>query len=69
MCYIYVNTEKDKDLLINKGLKIVQIQEYKQQQKTWVFEYNPSLFNLSEDKSLKQKFYVTDKLIMFFDRR
>lgn len=64
MSYIYVNTEKDKDLLISKGLKIIQ--EYNQKEKTWVFEHNPSLFSLSENKNLNQKFCVMDKLIMLF---
>lgn len=64
MKYIYVNTEKDKDLLISKGLKVIQ--EYNQTNRTWIFEHNPSLFNLSENENLNQKFYVTDKLIMLF---
>lgn len=64
MNYIYVNTEKDKDLLISKGLKVIQ--EYTQTNRTWIFEHNPSLFSLSENEKLNQKFYVTDKLIMLF---
>ena len=64
MSYIYVNTEEDKDLLISKGLKVIQ--EYNQTKKTWIFEHNPSLFSLSENENLNQKFCVTDKLIMLF---
>ena len=64
MSYIYVNTEKDKDLLISKGLKVIQ--EYNQNKKTWVFEHNPSLFSLSENENLYKKFCLMDKLIMLF---
>jgi hypothetical protein len=64
MGYIYVTDENIREYLISKNLK--EIQSFNSTKKTWVFENNPSLFNICEENSdVKQKCFMSDKLTMF----
>lgn len=64
MSFIYVNDESVKDYLLSKNCNLIQ--EINSGKKTWVFEHNPSLFNICDDSEIKQKCFVSDKLTMFF---
>lgn len=64
MSFIYVTDESLKETLLSKNCKLIN--EINNIKKTWVFEYNPSLFNINEEKEINKKCFVSDTLTMFF---
>lgn len=64
MSYIYVSDKAVKNHLLSQQLRLIQ--ELNMGKKTWVFENNPSLFNISEDAEIGNKCVVSDSLMMFF---
>lgn len=63
MSFLYVTDENIKNYLLEKQCKLLQ--EYNSGKKTWVFEYSPSLFNISDNSEIGSKCYISDKLTMF----
>lgn len=63
MSFLYVTDEKTKNYLLEKQCKLLQ--EYNSGKKTWVFEYSPSLFNISDNSEISKNCFISDKLTMF----
>lgn len=66
MKYLYCRDENLYNTLLSKNMKLLNTMS-SSNGKTWIFEYDPSLFCLNfENKEIKQKCHLSDKLIMSF---
>lgn len=67
MQLLNVIDEKVKDTLLSKNCKLVNTIKDIHDKKIWVFEYNPSLFNLDiNDDVLKTKCFFSNSSVMTF---
>lgn len=65
MMFLYVSDTQLKDKLLSKHLNLINSFE-NNDKKTWIFEYDPSLFSISDSSYSSQDCFVTNELSMFF---
>ena len=62
--YIYVTDKNVRDKLLSQNCKMITCFECSDKE-TWVFEYDPSLFSISES-SIDNECFISKELLMCF---
>lgn len=65
MTFLYVSDTQLKDKLLSKHLNLINSFD-NNDKKTWIFEYDPSLFSISDGSYSVQECFVSNELLMFF---
>lgn len=65
MEFLYVTNRKLKDELLSKHQKMINSFNNSGKE-TWIFEYDPSLFSISNGSYSSQECFVSNELLMFF---